>query len=794
MLNSHRPPAVLFTLLLATSILIPFTSADTVIRSEPIDLFPSGTFNDASGWDTSTQFGYTADESAHWTEAMVTDGHLSITHDRPTNRDSVTVWSSYSPTWDNSSLGAPDGAYSWSKGPEMEVTDFDVWGYTNYPLLNATLLISFAIPDTLQDDEVRFELDWGGNIHLLHKFAHTPSPVDNMQGNPLQLSLDEVDNWTWSSLSTLQVTVDYVSVGGIDDSEVQLDAVGISFTYQGPWSGLDSAKSVNSTTMEMAPFSNFSIQDGEHNNLVTTTCGLEPVAGGNATWVSESVMLPHDQSWGRLHIYGNASSSMVVQSSEDGVSWTSGVAYNDGMSISGGKYVRVETTIYDGCVSGLRVDFNDPTLYITGYVTGEVGGLSTNFSYLSFAMGSTLLTTTPMVAGSFSLALPVGRHLPDAGNELSIGVGARFQWSSDGSAETVVAVVEDIVLTGGFIVEWDRNPTCERPADIHLIEDGIGSVVPFLNSCADDITSNDNLIVNAYSQDESLVVLTYEEGQLIFSQQSEMSGITPVFVEVLDERGNSWSTVIDVTVSAEDDAPTHAILPLQVLAPVGDVVTLPLAVSDIDTPIQDIVISTDTSWATIDNFGDLVLAPLSPGTFDVVVSISDGTNVVRQQLTVLATSDPDLTIEEVDFDPASLEAGTMVEFEVFVRNDGLAAASMVSVRCYNGQTLIYSANISHIPAGSLASTSCFWQPTDVGSTSLRVYVDATHDILEISETNNEYASTIEILAPAQAEDANDGSLGPSVSTETIWMITGILILGSIIALQLAPGKIRRDRF
>lgn len=787
--------AALLVLLMLVSIPIP-VAGDVVIRSEVVDLFPSGTFDNSSEWALTTQYGFTSGVQAHWTESMITDSHLSFTHQRPQNVAEDISWALYSPTSSNLSLGVPDGGYSWSKGPEIELTNFDMTGLSNDPLLNVTLMVAFAIPDTLQDDQVRIELDWDGNIELLTNFAHTPSAIDNMQGNPLELSLDGITNWTYTQLENLLVTVDYVSVGGIDDSEVRVDAVGIKILHQTQWSGLDSGKAVYSEPLAMTPFEDFDLASGSQNNLITTNCGLEVVTGGNpGGWVTSALQLPHDQTWGRIHLFGNASVSIEIQSSTDGTSWSAGVGIIDGSLVSAANYLRADVVIFDGCVSGLRIDFNDPTLSINGEITGMTDGLQAEYSYLSFALGTNLLSTQPMTVGSFSLSIPVGRFLPANGENLDIGVGARFYWSSNGVPETVVAQIEDITLSGGFLVEWDYDPICERPADVYLNEDDIGDVVSFRNTCSDDITPVNNLIVTAESQNQSLVEVSVEDGRLVFNQQPEQSGVAPVEINVYDERGNSWSTTIDVLVTSVDDPPTYDLLPKEVLVPVGEPITITLNVQDIDTEIGQVSILTDTSWATIDQYRNLNLAPLSPGTFDISISFTDGTTTYSESIIVLATSDPDLLIESVDFDSEKMIVGSVNEIKVWVRNDGLSPASLVSIRCFNGQTLIDSANITHISAQGLESASCYWQlPMNPGNTSLRVYVDPTHDIFEISETNNEHSSSVQVL-PLDAS-TNTGvqqdSWMANLPSGAIWILAASIILGAIIVLQLGPGKIRRE--
>ncbi len=136
--RSRGSPAIFLAILIFASV-PSFAIADTVIRSDSIELFPEGSFENASEWSISTQHGFTQGVSAHWTQAMVTDSHLSFTHSRPRNIDQYTSWSSFSTTNSNESVGAPDGGYTWSKGPEIELSGFSFTDHYNKPLLNGKI-------------------------------------------------------------------------------------------------------------------------------------------------------------------------------------------------------------------------------------------------------------------------------------------------------------------------------------------------------------------------------------------------------------------------------------------------------------------------------------------------------------------------------------------------------------------------------------------------------------------------------------------------------------------------------
>ena len=44
-------------------------------------------------------------------------------------------------------------------------------------------------------------------------------------------------DWTWTDVSEMVFTLDYVSAGGVDDSRLVVDALGLDITVQTPWYG-----------------------------------------------------------------------------------------------------------------------------------------------------------------------------------------------------------------------------------------------------------------------------------------------------------------------------------------------------------------------------------------------------------------------------------------------------------------------------------------------------------------------------------------------------------------------------
>ena len=66
----------------------------------------------------------------------------------------------------------------------------------------------------------------------------------------------------------------------------------------------------------------------------------------------------------------------------------------------------------------------------------------------------------------------------------------------------------DSAISGGYTIEWDRDPECISMNDIDLDEDGGSLLIPLSVTCSDDITDPSNLVVEAGQQE---IVHVYSE-------------------------------------------------------------------------------------------------------------------------------------------------------------------------------------------------------------------------------------------------------------------------------------------
>ena len=79
---------------------------------------------------------------------------------------------------------------------------------------------------------MRISVQHTGGFDLLKTFAHTQGNVDYINNSAFSLNLTDLMNWTWNDVSTMIFTLDYVSAGGVDDSRLVVDALGLAITVQ----------------------------------------------------------------------------------------------------------------------------------------------------------------------------------------------------------------------------------------------------------------------------------------------------------------------------------------------------------------------------------------------------------------------------------------------------------------------------------------------------------------------------------------------------------------------------------
>ena len=786
-MRGFRGCSTIISIILISTQIGLIVGGDAVVSVDENEVLEAGSFEDSTMWSISSTSGF-SQNSAQYSMGIVADEELSFTHDRPENFGEMTSWSSSSPTSSNYSTGNPDGYYTWSRGPNITLEGFEFDGMSSLILANISLVVHFEIPDVLYSDTVRIILGGAGSEKLVKTYTRTISGVYRMN-NPLVIPLDDHAQWTWQLVQGAYVTIDYVSQGGgSDDSEVRVDAVGIKARYLQPWYSFENVKATHELIGHGMPVLDFGPYDGEINGLVAESCGLTNEGDSPGTW-EFTVLVPHNQELGRIHVFGDG--NFTIEAMPQGqASMQNWQTYGNGDLLGHRDLTNsIRLTIYDGCISLARVDVNDPQLVVSGTITGDIAGLSQTGSSMKFALGSFLVKSMPIVLGEFEFSMPIGHALPTESASAEFGIASRFQWASDGSPETVVVHIDSASISGGYTIEWDRDPECISMNDIDLDEDGGSLLIPLSVTCSDDITDPSNLVVEATSSEQEIVQVYSEGSSLVIQPMPESHGESTVSVAVIDERGNEWRDSFKVDVSEIEDPPRIEGLPMSVYVEIGETAELEIEIIDPDT--ENPIVSTSRSWATYSE-GFLTMSPVETGVHYVEIVVNDGNSQYSQVIDVVVTSKPDLVVETIsvsnsDTGVSGLKSGEIGTILSYIRNEGMGDAGGVEVRCYLDSALVGTSTIPLVAPGGLEEVRCDAVFQGPGTQLVRIEVDNSGSILETNEGNN--AKELEVIVGTNYQTPSEGD---ESDRNAIILASSIgLMMICLAFLRVGPGRVKK---
>ena len=780
-------------------------SARSVHETAAYDLFPQGNFADASDWSVSTSTSFTS-QPATYTDAMIADQRITMVHQRPQNLDSMEYWGTSTPTESDNVVGSPDGLFAWSTGPVMSVDGFDFSDSTQYVITSVDVLVAFKITDTLSIDSVRLSMDWSNGTDIMRTWSNTNGAVDYINNSAYRLSISSVEDWSWSMLSSVGLTMDYVSVGQSDDARLELDAIGIEVTMETAWYGGEVAQAVSTASGHEMPIQEINMSQGEYNGMSLSVCGLESTDVSTiGSWTSAALQRPAEQYFGRIHFDVNETGtegnvSVHYATSEDGQSFSAfGVQDTDALPLS--EYLKVRVLTDTSCITSVRVDINDPTLSVAGRIYGDGSGINGNLSRWTISVDGDTVANLPVSVGEFSHQIPIGAYMTPGQTELNIMIKSWFTWDSDGSASTTALEVNSIDVSGGYDIFYDEDPICQLVGDQQLSEDGGGIFVPLLTRCTDDRTEPTQLNVQFENSQPDLVDVSLDQGEVRVSLLSEQSGSAQIVMTVSDEAGNSHVESFNIIVDSIDDAPVLNEFPSLVRVEHAVATTLSFTWSDVDTIPADLTIASNKTWAEVDliNSTLLITAP-TPGYTSVELTLCDETTCVERVLDLDVRSLPDLRIESVVVgqgtadgtfvELSEVELGSYVTTRVYVANDGFVNAEMVTIRCTVNGMVGDIATITTLEPGAMSIATCEFQaPYDGQLLRIEAIVDGGEIIDEGDETNNEGSMNLVLIEPAVTDEVSSDE---GMSTTTIWIIS-ILVLAAIIGgfTFFAPAKIRK---
>ncbi|HII45878.1 MAG TPA: hypothetical protein HA327_07560, partial [Candidatus Poseidoniaceae archaeon] len=275
--------------------------ARSVHSTSDVDIFPQGAIDSDESWYLDDRITFTS-ERADYTNSILADNRITFEHLRPANLETVQAWSQTSPSESSNVNGAPDSSYSFTKGPVIEVTDFEIDQLTQYEIIEVKILVAFHIPGSLLQDQVRFTMNDGGVYSELVTYVNTQNPIDYMNETIWSKDITSEADWTWTKLSNLIVTMDYVSLGNTDDTQLDIDAVGLAVIVEYPWYGTEWASVESTSTGFEMPIFDVDFADGYLDGLEISSCGLTPINEGvEGSWISEVLVSEPGQNFGRIH-------------------------------------------------------------------------------------------------------------------------------------------------------------------------------------------------------------------------------------------------------------------------------------------------------------------------------------------------------------------------------------------------------------------------------------------------------------------------------------------------------------
>lgn len=792
--NTARFTTVVF--LLTMLVLAPYTSVAgrSVHQTNTVDLFPEGSFSQPSSW-TLGAFTSFSEDPATYTDSMVADQRMTIVHQRPQNLDTMTFWAQSTPTESNNSLGTPDGAVSWSTGPVIELSSFNAFGSTQYDILAVDVVVAFSVPDPLYQDSVRFSLNYDGQYQSLVTFSHTQGSLDYLS-NTWSNDVSDLSDWTWDTLQSSILTLDYVSVGSTDDSRLNVDAVGMRVTMKTPWYGGEYGSAQAEFSGHSMPIIGLDLAKGTSNNMALSDCGLEPsVSGTSGMWTSEIIETPPNQRIGRAHYaLDNESADDVIleyASSGDGISFTEFAAMDEHMLLPDESFTQIRVSTSDACITEITVDVNDPSLSLQGRIFGDVDGLDPVYSRWLLFVNDELVTNEPVALNpSLSHTFPVGQFMSAGDTSLKVELKTWFTWDSLGNQSTTALEITSMSISGGYDIEWDEDPECIPVGDQSLTEDGGGRILPFLYRCTDDRTASENLVVSFSNSNPELVTVDLTQGDIRVALQPEANGQATVVTTVVDEAGNMWTETFLVNVATVDDTPVlqefQSLIPVELSVPS----VIDFDYSDVDS--TGLTASTNRSWASIDVLNKTItVVPPTPGFTSVLISLCDQTSCHERMMDLEVLSLPDLIVEEIDVGSEPIRAGDILSIRVFIRNIGQAEATMISVRCEANSQLIDYDTIPVLQPGSVAYVTFDWQvPENSAQTQLRAVIDRSLEISEGDEENNDAQIAVSIEAALDNDDTSSDS--DRISEGMFWGLTVVALLAILGAFVfLTPPKIKK---
>jgi PKD repeat protein len=129
--------------------------------------------------------------------------------------------------------------------------------------------------------------------------------------------------------------------------------------------------------------------------------------------------------------------------------------------------------------------------------------------------------------------------------------------------------------------------------------------------------------------------------------------------------------------------------------------------------------------------------------YNTVTESNENNNKLAQDITVLESTRPDLTISNIEL-PLNPVVGETYKVNVTVTNNGATDAGSFTVKLQDGTTGIGWITINNLAAQTNTTITFNWKPTTNGTHTLKAAADYYNTITESNENNNKLAQDITV--------------------------------------------------
>jgi hypothetical protein len=151
--------------------------------------------------------------------------------------------------------------------------------------------------------------------------------------------------------------------------------------------------------------------------------------------------------------------------------------------------------------------------------------------------------------------------------------------------------------------------------------------------------------------------------------------------------------------------------------------------------------------------GNVVTIPVTATVSDVQLKITansgaPGAQIAEFEVIGTPAPNPDLTITGISWTPTTPIETDAITLNAVVKNIGSAAATATTVNFYAGSTKVGTAPVAALAAGATANVTANIVALTAGSYTLTAKADEENAVIELSESNNSYTSSSNLVVSA----------------------------------------------